>query len=363
MADLTVKICGLEFKNPVLPAAGPPVRDGRAAVACAQGGAGGIVTKTVSTRAAQVPRPCMAEVRGGFLNTELWSELPPERWLEREYTLAKGTGLPLIIGLGYTAEEIEELARKVAPFADALELSTHYLGDDPSPMVEAVKAAKRVSQVPVFVKLSPAARDIVAAAKAARDAGADALVAINSFGPCFGIDVETGRPLMGSREGYGWLSGPALKPLALRCVFDIARSVDLPIFGVGGVSTGLDAIEMIMAGAWAVQACTAAILKGPKVFGQIAGEMARWLDEHDYSSPGEIRGLAIRRFQERRCTTEAVPPEYDVEKCTGCRLCEISCVYDAIVVVDHKARLNAELCFGCGLCVTRCRPGALRYTG
>jgi len=362
VAKLAVEIAGIRLENPVLPAAGPPVWNGEAMKACAAGGAGALVSKTVSVHPAAVPTPNMAEIPGGFLNTELWSELPVEQFIEREYPLAKETGLPLIVSIGYTPEEIAALAPLVRPFADALELSTHYIGDDPGPMIEAIHAAKAAVDVPVFVKLSPF-RDMKAAARAAAGAGADGIVAINSFGPCLGMDVETGRLLMGSPEGYGWLSGPALKPLALRCVFDIARTVDLPIIGVGGISKGTDAIEFFMVGASAVGVCTAAILKGPRVFGQIARQIAQWLDEHGYASVEEVRGLAIRRREEWTFRTAHIPPLLDVEACTGCGLCEASCVYGAIRVVDKKAVLTPERCYGCGLCVTRCPVRALGIAG
>jgi dihydroorotate dehydrogenase subfamily 1 len=302
----------------------------------------------------------MAEVRGGFLNTELWSDLPVEQWISEEYALAKETGLPLIVGLGYSADDIASLAPRLLPFADALELSTHYIGEDPRPMMDAIQAAKEAVQVPVLVKLSPLGREMVPAAHAAQEAGADGLVLINSFGPCLAIDVESGLPLMGSDTGYGWLSGPALKPLALRCIFDVARAVPLPIFGVGGITRGVDAIEMMMAGAAAVQVCTAAILKGPTIFGKIASQMDAWLDEHGYASVEAIQGLTLKRWDERQPRTTPVPPTLDLEVCTGCRLCENSCVYDAIHVIDKEAILDEERCAGCGLCVTRCRPGALR---
>ena len=171
MADLSVEVCGLRFRNPILPAAGPPVRDGAAIVACAEGGAGGLVAKTISTRAAEPPTPNMAEIPHGFVNTELWSELPPEQWLETEYALARTAGLPLIVSLGYTGAEIAELAPKVAPFADAVELSTHYIGEDPEPMMSAVRAAKAALDVPVLVKLSPHGHDLGRAARLARGAG------------------------------------------------------------------------------------------------------------------------------------------------------------------------------------------------
>jgi dihydroorotate dehydrogenase subfamily 1 len=353
--DLAVAVCGLRFANPILTAAGPPVRDGAAILACAAGGAGGLVAKTISMTAAVPAIPNMAEIPHGFVNAELWSELPPEQWLEHEYTIARSAGLPLIVSLGYTAAQIGTLAPQVRPFADALELSTHYIGEDPRPMVEAIRAAKAAVDVPVFVKLSPLGREMARAARAAEAAGADAIVAINSFGPVLAIDAETGRPRMGGPEGAGWLSGPALKPLALRCVWEVARTVAIPVIGCGGVSRGLDAVEMLMAGASAVQVCTAAILRGPAVFGRIASELATWLAAHGYRDVAEIQGLAVRQLG-----PEVIgPPLLDLDLCNGCALCETSCPFDAIHVRDGKADLDEECCTLCGLCVTRCRPGAL----
>ena len=356
--DLTVGICGLTFANPVLTAAGPPVRDGAAILACAAGGAGGLVAKTIARVAADVPTPNMAEIAHGFLNAELWSELPPEQWLEVELPLARTAGLPLVVSLGYTADDIAWLAPRVRPFADALELSTHYIGEDPSPMQDAIRAAKDAVDIPVLVKLSPLGRDMARAAEHAAEAGADGLVAINSFGPCMAIDLETGRPRMGGGEGYGWLSGPALKPLALRCIYDVARAVDLPVIGCGGVSRGTDVIEMAMAGASAVQVCTAAILRGRGVFGKIARETGEWLAAHGYTRLDEVRGMALGSPVPAQASA---PPVVDVDRCNGCALCEGSCVYDAIHVVDGKAELDEERCEKCGLCITRCRPGALMW--
>jgi dihydroorotate dehydrogenase subfamily 1 len=353
--DLSVEVCGLRFPNPILTAAGPPVHDGAAILACAAGGAGGLVAKTISTTAATPSVPNMAEIPHGFVNAELWSELPPERWIEHELALARSAGLPLIVSLGYTAAQIGTLAPQVRPFADALELSTHYIGEDPRPMVEAIRAAKAAVDVPVFVKLSPLGREMARAARAAEAAGADAIVAINSFGPVLAIDAETGRPRMGGPEGAGWLSGPALKPLALRCVWEVARAVDIPVIGCGGVSRGVDAVEMLMAGASATQVCTAAILRGPAAFGRIAAELEAWLAKHGYRDIAAVRGLALRQLG-----LEVIgPPLLDLALCNGCGLCETSCEYGAIHVRDGKAELDEECCTRCGLCVTRCRPGAL----
>ncbi|NLF01099.1 MAG: 4Fe-4S binding protein [Anaerolineales bacterium] len=358
MADLTVTVAGLRLTNPVLPAAGPPGWCGHAMRACAEGGAGGLVTKTISVKPAVVPTPNMAQVPGGFLNTELWSELPVEQWVADELPMARDAGLPLIVSLGYSAAEIAQLAPRVQPFADALELSTHYIGDDAGPMIDAIRAAKDAVDVPVFVKLSPF-RDMRAAGEAAARAGADGIVAANSFGPCLGVDAETGDLLMGSAEGYGWLSGVGLKPLALRCVFDLARAVDLPIIGEGGISRGTDAVEFLMVGATAVGVCTAAILGGPKVYGKIAQEIARWLDGHGYEAPEAVRGLAVDRWRAQGSRHALSAPTLDVDACTGCGRCETSCVYGAIAVMEQKAVLTEAYCSACGLCVTRCPVRAL----
>jgi dihydroorotate dehydrogenase subfamily 1 len=360
MANLRVNVCGLELRNPILPAAGPPSKDGAALQAAANGGAGGLVTKTISVEPADVPRPCMAEIRGGLLNTELWSELPKEQWIETEYKLACETGLPVIVSLGYTAAQIRELTPLVRPFADALELSTHYVGNNIAPIVDALTAAKEAIDVPVFMKLSPHP-NIQEIALALEDAGADALVMINSFGPCMGIDLESGLPLMGSKDGFGWLSGAAIKPLALRCVYDAARAVRIPIFGVGGISNGRDAAEMLMAGASAVQICTEAILRGPSVYSRIASELNAFLDEHGYTSVDEISGLTVRLMRQRGAPHAESAPHVNMERCTLCGICEKSCPYGAIHQDKDAKRLeiDEEKCFHCGLCLTRCKLRAM----
>jgi NAD-dependent dihydropyrimidine dehydrogenase PreA subunit len=181
---------------------------------------------------------------------------------------------------------------------------------------------------------------------------------INSFGPCLSIDLETGLPLMGSKDGFGWLSVAAIKPLALRCVYDAARVVKIPIFGVGGVVNGRDVAEMFMAGASAVQVCTEAILRGPTVYGKIAQELNAFLDKHGYKSVEEIKGLTIRRMAERGAPKATKPPYVDMKRCNLCGLCEISCPYDAISKGEVLI-IDGEKCFTCGLCVTRCKQGAL----
>lgn len=357
MSKLGINLCGINIKNPVMPAAGPPVRDANCILACADGGAGMLVSKTISIKGADVPRPCMEEINGGFLNTELWSELPPEQWIEHEYEKCKKAKLPLMISLGYTAEEIEKLVPLVAPYADFIEISTHYVGKDINPIINSLKAATR-SNKPVFMKISPGIPDISGYAKKMVEEGADGFVAINSVGPCLHIDIETGFPFMGSRQGYGWLSGKAIKPIAIRHVYELTNSVSVPIIGVGGITSGEDAIEMMMAGASAVQICTGAILEGPKIYEKISSQMNKWLDKHEYKDVNDIKGVTIKKMKERKFTTEPIYPVVEVDNCIACKKCEKSCAYEAIKV-SEKAYIDKTKCFGCGLCVTRCPKKAI----
>ncbi|KXB06636.1 hypothetical protein AKJ51_03325 [candidate division MSBL1 archaeon SCGC-AAA382A20] len=362
MSVLSTEIAGLEFRNPILPAAGPIVRDGSSLLEIANKGAGGLVSKTVSLEPAEVPRPNMAKLGDSLINSELWSEIPLEKWIEREYPKALEADLPLIANIGYTPEEIKEIAPKVAEAGvNALELSTHNLDHDSSSVVEAVEAAKSEVDLPVFVKLSPQMLDISDFAQSAEEAGADGIVAISTVGPTLSIDINSEKPILGSENGYGWLSGPAIKPIAIRCVADIARAVDIPVFGVGGIKDEQDVAEFLMAGASAVQICTAAITRGTKIFGLIADDLRKFMNARGYDSIEDISGSALMHLPEEPIRTTAKQPEVLTSECTGCGLCVKHCPYDAVTIVGGKARIDSANCTGCGLCVSVCPPEALRF--
>ncbi len=361
MADLRVQIAGLKFRNPVFTAAGPTSRDGITLLNAAAGGAGGLVAKTVSVKPAEVPRPNMAAIgsgrivsRRGILNAELWSELPFEKWYEKEYAMALGTGLPVIASVGYTPEEVSSLAPKIQEVGvHGIEFSTHYVGGH----TEIAKALKESVDIPVFAKLSPKV-DVAKVAKSL-DRLVDGIVATNTYGPCLRIDIKTGQPMLGSEKGQGWMSGSALKPIALRCVADIAQTTKKPVIGVGGVMNGKDAIEFFMAGASAVEVCTAAILEGDTVYGRIASEIQEWLDEHGYSSVEDVKGIALPHI-EKGIVLEP-PPKLDRERCTLCGLCRKSCVYHAISIDKAKGLIDIdkESCEACGMCISVCPHDAL----
>ena len=368
-ADMRVRLLGLEFRNPVLPAAGPNVRDGAALQSCAEGGAGGLLSKTVSVRAAPVPRPNMAlYARNGLINTELWTELSLEQWLEHEYDVglaaARAHHIPFIASMGYTPDELRRVAPQVAAKGvEAIEFTIHYVGTDPGAVVECAQALREVVELPIIAKLSPHHGDLGELA-AGLEPYVDAFSCINSFGPTLHIDVERAEPIMGSKHGYGWISGEPIKPLALRCVFEVARRVSKPVIGVGGIARGEDVIEFFMAGASMVGICTAAILQGNHIYGQVAREAALWLDEHGYESIEQVRGLYLNKYRDgQRVVTEfEEAPVLEEKACITCTRCEAVCWYDAIQAPPWELpAISAEPCFQCGLCVTACPTAALSF--
>ena len=161
-------------------------------------------------------------------------------------------------------------------------------GSDPRAAAELTEAVRRQTELPLLVKLTPNVGDIVTVARAVAAAGADALTLINTY-PAMSIDIGARRPTLG--WGYGGLSGPALKPIALRLVYRIADALDIPVIGCGGISNGRDAIEYIMAGAWAVQVGTATFLN-PRAPLNVQEGIEEFLRAEGIENVSELVGLA-----------------------------------------------------------------------
>ncbi|MCD4721938.1 MAG: dihydroorotate dehydrogenase [Desulfobacula sp.] len=162
-------------------------------------------------------------------------------------------------------------------------------GVNPQSSHDVVSAVKKAINVPLIVKLTPQALDIGDIARACEDAGANAICAINTVGPGMVIDIESKMPVLAFKKGG--LSGPMIKPVAIRCVFDIYKAVKIPIIGLGGITTGKDAIEMMMAGASLVGIGSAVRYRGIDVFQKVTLEMESWLSDHNYSIE-DIKGAA-----------------------------------------------------------------------
>jgi dihydroorotate dehydrogenase subfamily 1 len=299
VAKLSVDLLGLTFRNPILPAAGPNVGNGRQLRLTAEGGAGGLLAKTVSVRAAEVPRPDMVRYgQTGMLNTELWTELSPEEWLDREYDIglaaAREHGIPFLASIGYTPDELRSIGPKVeAKGVDAIEFSIHYL--DPARLIDTARALRESVKCPIIAKLTPHKGDLGELA-AMIEPYVDAFACINSYGPTMRIDIDHVEPTLGSSLGYGWLSGTPIRPLALRSVFEVARRVSKPVIGVGGIANPKDVIAHFMAGASAVQVCTVILLRGQNYYAKLVRGVSDWLDAHGYDDINQVRGRYLERL-------------------------------------------------------------------
>ncbi len=360
MADLTVTLCGIPLKNPFVLASGPLTWSAKGIHAAFEAGASAAVTKTIRPAATLNPVPHIASPgRGGsLLNTEGWSDFSAEEWLERELPLLQERDGVLIASLGHTATEVEKLAGPMeAAGADMLELVS-YRAADAAPMVAAAK--QRVS-IPVLIKVSANWRDLVPVVADCVAAGADGITAIDSIGPALRVDIEKCEPLLGS---YAWLSGEAIRPIALRAVADICLRHSVPVVGTGGIGRAENVVEMVMAGATAIGVHTAPLLKGLEWINKTEQKLQKWLDRRNYATLTELRGRALPTLRGTEIP-EGTPPEpldfrFDRDTCTQCGRCVTVCAYQARQLgQDGEMLLDRVECRSCGVCVTVCPTGAL----
>jgi dihydroorotate dehydrogenase (NAD+) catalytic subunit len=262
-------------------------------------GAGGVVTKSIGLKPRNgYPNPTVVELECGILNA-MGLPNPGIDDFEDEVRNLKKSNVPVIGSIfGSDKDEFVELSKKMQSYgADALELNMSCphakgygleIGSDPDTVEEITKNVKKSTKIPVFVKISPNLADIVEIAKAAESAHADAIVAINTV-KAMKIDLELRIPTLSNK--IGGYSGKAVKPIGVRCVYEIAKNVNIPIIGVGGITTGEDAIEYFMAGASAIQIGSGIHYRGVDVFKKICIEIESWMKDHNYNKISELVGV------------------------------------------------------------------------
>lgn len=265
-------------------------------------GAGMVTTKsfTLAPRAGH-PGPVVAEFQGGLMNCMGLCNPGIAEGLLEIAEFRNICNAPIIVSVfGTSADEFEELSRTLrGSGADFVELNLSCpnvseehgapLASSPEAVRTMVSAAKRVSDVPVIAKLSPNVTDIGEIATAASKGGADALTLINTVGPGMAIDVTTARPVLSNV--VGGMSGPAIKPIAVRAIYEAHNAVDLPIIGMGGVATGEDAIELLLAGANLVGIGTAVCERGTEVFRNVGSEIVDYLDRTKQNSVNDLASI------------------------------------------------------------------------
>ena len=297
---LETMVGALRLRNPVLTASGTFGYGEEIADLVDLSRIGGVVCKTVTRHArAGNPPPRTCESAAGLLNAIGLQNVGLERFVADKMPFLRGCGAPVIVNVaGQSVEEFAFLCRALSEVegVGALEMNiscpnvAHGLdfATDAALAEEVVAGARRATTLPLWVKLSPNVTDIAAIARAAERGGADALCVANTF-VGLAIDIHRQRPRLSN--GTGGLSGPAIKPLALRAVWNCAGAVALPIIGIGGIATASDAIEFLLAGASAVQVGTATFVQ-PDAAVRVAQGIGDYLQTRGLNSPAELVGRA-----------------------------------------------------------------------
>ena len=299
VTDLSVDVGRLRLKNPVLTASGTfgyglefrPFLD--------LSGLGGLVTKGLSPRPRRgTPPTRIAETPSGMLNAIGLQNVGVDAFLREKLPELRAYDTAVVANVfGETVAEYVEVCAKLdgAPGLAGVELNVScpnvecggmVFGQDPAALAEVTRACRRATQLPLWVKLSPNVTDIREFARAAEGEGADAVSLVNTF-VGMAVDVERRRPVLANVSGG--LSGPAIRPLAVWMTWQVYRAVKIPIIGIGGILTGRDALEFLLAGAAAVQVGTANFIR-PDAAVQVVREIEAYLRAHGIASVRELTG-------------------------------------------------------------------------
>ncbi len=390
--ELNIHFCGIKFANPFIVAASPSTHSGDMVRRAFDHGWSGVVWKTLGAiTGVDRPKvsPCYAhkgrnEQLQCFENIDLGNEVPLEQSF-REISEVKRDypGSVLIISIRGENDEKKwkELSKRAEDAgADMLELMfscPHDIADSQEGEGEIGRQAKAITawvretiRIPIMVKMSPNVTDIRIPARAAKAGGADAISATNTIRSILGIDLKTLRPLptVGGMSAFGGYSGPAIKPIILRMVAELARDpkLGLPLSAIGGVVSWMDAVEYMLLGATTVQVGTATMFYGFRMIDDLLSGMENFLREKGFSSVAELIGLSLPYITtqpalDRNSLLRAKP---DPEKCVKCLRCYVACrdgAYQAIQVgLERTPQVLEDRCSGCSLCTHVCpSPGAM----
>lgn len=385
MANLTTKFLGMTFPNPFLLASSPVTVNSKPIIEGFKAGWGGAVLKTIGLVPTPNPSPALYIMKDGrnkrgMVNLELITEFEIEKWpIEIKKIRDIFPDHPLIASImgGGQSDSWQKVMELIEPTGiSAFEMNVScpnfseergaQLGQDPESLYQAVRWVRSATNLPVIVKLTPNVTDIVALARVALEAGADAITATNTLSGLAGVDLEclSPMPTIDHFSAFGGYSGPALKPVALRCAASIAKTLNPPLIGSGGIGKWEEAAEYIALGASLVQIATAVMWKGFGIVEKLKEGLSNYLDSRQFNSPAELVGKALPNLVKysRLNLNAKMVANIDKDNCRGCGECIIACAsgaVGAVELVEKKAFVDIYRCKGCGLCVGICSRNAI----
>ena len=353
--DLSIEIAGVKFKNPLILSEGPLTGSADLIRRAAQHSIGGIVTKSIRQQKALSPNPNMIGYGKGLLNAD-WTDIGFEAWCRELKQL--DIPMPLITNVATNHVPPKQAAEFAFILQDCGASLVTFSDYEPENLIQVVRYAKKNVKVPIMVKLPPFQPNVGELCKRLEEAGVNCIAAMDGIGPAMDIDLDTGKPILGSINGAGYLSGAPIFPLTLYYIAEICRNVSVPVIGVGGVSNYEDVIKLIMAGATGVGIVSSAIRKGLGLFEQIEKDLVNYMKEKSIANLSEIRGLLHKNLEGRKEEFEW-RPYINKESCNGCGVCSKSCYKEAIKIIEGYATIDYVDCVSCGVCATVCPRGSI----
>lgn len=389
--DISVEFCGVKFPNPYILAAAPPTDKPDMIRRAFDHGWGGAIIKTLSveTEPVSLVYPMMHGIRHrgqplmGLENIDLISEHHVDEWLPEITKIKEEYPDNILIAsiMGSKKEDWQSLVERLEDAGiDMIECSFSCphgmpergmgstVGQNPELTERTARWVKEAAKrVPVIIKLTPNVTDITGPAQAVKDSGADAVCAVNTVKGLLGYDLETWSPLpsVAGKSTYGGFSGPAIKPVALKCVAEIAKKVKIPITAVGGLWDWKDAVEFFLSGAETVQSCTAVMAQGYRMIDDLCEGLANYLEHKELSSVRELigKGLPNVMSHEKLSRENKVYSYINQDLCIKCDLCYIACRDGAHQAIDRDddrtVKTNTDECVGCGFCPSVCPVNAI----
>ncbi|MFA4975363.1 MAG: 4Fe-4S dicluster-binding protein [Candidatus Paceibacterota bacterium] len=371
---LNTQIGVVKLKTPLLLASGYITETPEFFLKAQPYGCSGIITRSlkehIPPERTKIPSPRYAVFdQDSMLNCEWGNERPWTEWRDYGVGKVKNTNCPIIISL--SGRDSDSCCNLIKIFdeigVDAYEINiscSHSgvlhgnLNVDVLYLEQLMKKVRAVTTTPIWIKLSYS-NFLITMAKQAEEFGANAIVCTNSIGPGILIDTKTAKPKLGIKGGGGGVTGKAIFPIALWCVHQLSQVLNIPIVGCGGIFTADQVVQMLMAGASAVQLYTAPALKGPTIFRQIMIGLQRFLTENPkYNSVKDLIGLTLGKTDNHQFLSPS--PVVIEKRCTGCGICIQSCAFDALSMISSAGKNTLAVisnnCISCNACVGVCPP-------